>query len=101
MRFDTKVTFYTEKKGQYNPYTSKHEHARKMWEVLANVTDLGTQSQMRLLGKLDSGAKTVRLLEDPPESWSYLTINDGKTRYVKKTEVKALKGHALIVGEQK
>lgn len=101
MRFDTKVTFYTEKKGQYNPYTSKHEQARETWEVLANVTDLGTQSQMRLLGKLDSGAKTVRLLEDPPAGWSYLTINDGKTRYVKKTEVRALKGHALIVGEQK
>lgn len=101
MRFDTKVTFYTEKKGQYNPLTSRHEHAREPWEVLANVTDLGTQSQMRLLGKLDSGAKTVRLLEDPPESWSYLTINEGKARYVKKTEVRALKGHALIVGEQK
>lgn len=101
MRYDTKVTFYTEKKGQYNPYTSKHEHAREMWEVLANVTDLGTQSQMRLLGKLDSGAKTVRLLEDPPAGWSYLTINDDKSRYIKKTEVRALKGHALIVGEQK
>lgn len=101
MRFDTKVTFYTEKKGQYNPYTSKHEHAREMWEVLANVTDLGTQSQMRLLGKLDNGAKTIRLLEDTPESWSYLTINEGKARYVKKTEIRALKGHALIVGEQK
>ena len=101
MRFDTKVTFYTEKKGQYNPLTSKHEHAREMWEVLANVTDLGTQSQMRLLGKLDNGAKTIRLLEDPPESWSYLTINEGKARYVKKTEIRALKGHALIVGEQK
>ena len=101
MRYDTKVTFYTEKKGQYNPYTSKHEHARGMWEVLANVTDLGTQSQMRLLGKLDSGAKTVRLLENPPEGWSYLTIGDSKARYVKKTEVRALKGHALIVGEQK
>ena len=101
MRFDTKITFYTEKKGQYNPYTSKHEHAREPREVLANITDLGTQSQMRLLGKLDSGAKTVRLLEDPPESWSYLTINNDKARYVKKTEVRALKGHSLIVGEQK
>ena len=101
MRFDTKVTFYTEKKGQYNPLTSRHEHAREMREVLANKTDLGTQSQMRLLGKLDSGAKTVRLLEDPPNGWSYLTIGNSKARYVKKTEVKALKGHALIVGEQK
>lgn len=101
MRYDTKITFYTEKKGQYNPYTSKHEHAREPWEVLANITDLGTQSQIRLLGKLDSGAKTVRLLEEPPADWSFLKIGDGKTLYVKKTEVKALKGHALIVGEQK
>lgn len=101
MRFDTKITFYTEKKGQYNPYTSKHEHARETWEVLANVTDLGTQSQIRLLGKLDSGAKTVRLLEAPPAGWSYLTIGDNKARYIKKTEVRALKGHSLIVGEQK
>ena len=101
MRFDTKVTFYTEKKGQYNPLTSKHEHARETWEVLANVTDLGTQSQMRLLGKLDSGAKTVRLLESPPAGWFYMTVGDSKTRYVKKTEVRTLKGHALIVGEQK
>lgn len=101
MRFDTKVTFYTEKKGQYNPYTSKHEHSREPWEVLANVTDLGTQSQMRLLGKLDSGAKTVRLLEDPPDGWSFLKIGDSKARYVKKAEVRALKGHSLIVGEQK
>lgn len=101
MRFDTKVTFYTEKKGQYNPYTSKHEHARETWEVLANVTDLGTQSQIRLLGKLDNGAKTVRLLEAPPAGWSYLTIGDSNTRYIKKTEVRALKGHSLIVGEQK
>ena len=101
MRYDTKVTFYTDKKGQYNPLTSKHEHAREMWEVLANVTDLGTQSQMRLLGKLDSGAKTVRLLEEPPAGWSYLKIGDSKARYVKKTEVRALKGHSLIVGEQK
>lgn len=101
MRYDTKVTFYTEKKGQYNPLTSKHEHARETWEVLANVTDLGTQSQMRLLGKLDSGAKTVRLLEAPPDGWSFLKIGDSKARYVKKTEVRALKGHSLIVGEQK
>lgn len=101
MRYDTKVTFYTEKKGQYNPLTSKHEHAHEPWEVLANVTDLGTQSQMRLLGKLDSGAKTVRLLEDPPDGWSFLKIGDSKARYVKKTEVRTLKGHSLIVGEQK
>lgn len=101
MRYDTKVTFYTEKKGQYNPLTSKHEHARETWEVLANVTDLGTQSQMRLLGKLDSGAKTVRLLEDPPDGWSFLKIGDSKARYVKKTEVRALKGYSLVVGEQK
>lgn len=101
MRYDTKVTFYTEKKGQYNPLTSKHEHARETWEVLANVTNLGTQSQMRLLGKLDSGAKTVRLLEDPPDGWSFLKIGEDNARYIKKTEVKALKGRALIVGEQK
>ena len=69
-----------EKKGQYNPLTSKHEHAREPWEVLANVTDVGTQSQIRLLGKLDSGAKTVRLLEDPPSGWSFLEIGDGKAR---------------------
>ena len=101
MRYDTKVTFYTEQKGQYNPLTSKHEHAREPWEVLANVTDVGTQSQIRLLGKLDSKAKTVRLLEEPPAGWSFLKIGEGKACYVKKTEVRALKGHSLIVGEQK
>lgn len=99
MRYDTKVIFYKDEKDKYNPRTSKHEHSIKSWTMLANVTDLGTNKQVELLGGLSQGAKTVRLPSEISAAWDYLMIENDNIQYRFKASIDVLKGYAMIVGQ--
>lgn len=99
MRYDTKVVFYKDEKGIYNPKTSKHEHKFTSWNVWANVTDLGTAKQVELLGKISQGTKTVRLPSEISAAWDYLMIENDNIQYRFKASIDVLKGYAMIVGQ--
>lgn len=98
MRFDTKITFYRKVDIDYNPKTSKHIYKLISWQEWANVTDIGTASQVELLGKIEQGVKTIRLIQQPA-NWDYLQIKDSSTRYRFNSSINALKGYAMIVGQ--
>lgn len=98
MRYDTEITFYRDE-TKYNPKTSKREHIKTSFTRFANVTDLGTAKQVKLLGKITQGTKTVRLPSNNLSEWDYLTIMGDHTHYKFKSSIKVLKGFAMIVGE--
>lgn len=99
MRFDTKVTFW-QSSTKYVPgkgYGAK----TKLTEIMANVTDLGTNRSMQLVGDVNTGNKVVRLVTPVGVKWDSLTIGDDESKaYVALTSVDVLKGHTLIVGEK-
>lgn len=99
MRYDTKVVFYKDEKGIYNPKTSKHEHKLISWNVWANVTDLGSAKQVELLGKISQGTKTVRLISKLDNPWDYLMIENDGNHYRFKSSIDVSKGFAMIVGQ--
>ena len=98
MRFDTKITFYHKIDTGYDPKTSEHVYKLTSWQEWANVTDVSTASQVELLGKIEQGVKTIRLMQQPLD-WDYLQIKDSSTRYRFNSSINALKGYAMIVGQ--
>lgn len=102
MRYDQTATFYEKGQRRYNPRTSSYEGGTaEIATIECNVTDLGTDRQMELLGALKQGQKVVRLQERPPEKWSFLVLsNDNSKHYILTTALETLKGYTLIVGEQ-
>lgn len=101
MRYDTKVYFWSELSKKYNPHTHKYEDAILNKEArFANVTDLGMERQVRLLGGIKTGSKTVRLPVADLKKWSYMTLDsEGKgTKYRFVSSLNVLKGCAMIVG---
>ncbi|KAF0422772.1 hypothetical protein [Pediococcus pentosaceus] len=97
MRFTDRIKFY--KNGKYNPKTSTYDDPELVGEAVANVTHVGTTRSMQLFGNINSDKQTVRLIESFDKDWSYLTINDNKTHYVKVTAIIPLKINGYIVGE--
>lgn len=98
MRFDTKVTFYKES-TRYVPgqgYGGKS----KVAEIMANVTDLGTNRSKQLFGEVDTGNKVIRLVRPVGSDWDALTIERDLKTYVSVTKTNVLKGLTLIVGEK-
>ena len=63
-----------------------------------NVTDVGTVKSVQLFVDYKQNSLVIRLYAAPPK-WSYLTIDDGKQKYVLQTMRKPLKLFTLIVGE--
>lgn len=98
MRYDTKVSFYQSKKA-YDPRISRYSVSDKLLDTqMANATDLGTNRQVALFGVLKSNQKTIRLIEKPPSTWSFLMLENDDTHYKLSTELQTLKGYAMIVG---
>ena len=103
MRYDTKVLFWNAGTGKYNPVTHTHDNHRKLvFTAYANVTDLGLDKQVELLGGIKEGSKTIRLAHEPEHNgeWDYMTINSHaspKYRFVSSLNV--LKGYAMVVGK--
>lgn len=102
MRYDQTAAFYEKGQRRYNPRTSTYEGgAQEIATIECNVTDLGTNRQVQLLGALKQGQKVVRLQTRPPEKWSFLVLsNDNDKHYILTTALDTLKGYTLIVGEQ-
>lgn len=100
MRYDTPIHFYYEQNhNQFDIDTGKHNKDTTTFKQMANVTDLGANKQVAILGKLTQGSKTVRLPFALKRPWSYLTIGDDSKRYKLKSTINVLKGYAMIVGE--
>lgn len=102
MRYDQTATFYEKGQRRYNPRTSTYEGGtQEIATIECNVTDLGTNRQVQLLGALKQGQKVVRLQKRPPEKWSFLVLsNDKEKKYLFTTALDVSKGWTLIVGEQ-
>ena len=100
MRFDTLVSFWTEHTG-YDPDSGQSAAKPKLVAAIyANVTDVGIDRTVQVLGSIAIKAKTVRLLDAPPAVWGYLTLGtDDETHYRLTTGREPLHGHTLIVGE--
>lgn len=99
MRYDTKVSLFNEGREIYNPRTHKHE--KKNEKVLCqfcNVTDLGTQKQVELLGGLKEGSKTIRMIKKPKVQWTTAKIDGDERVYRFMSSLHVLKGYAMIVG---
>lgn len=101
MRYDQTATFYEKGQRRYNPRTSSYEgDAVEITIIECNITGLGTDRQMELLGALKQGQKVVRLQTRPPEKWSFLVLSNDDKHYILTTALETLKGYTLIVGEQ-
>lgn len=99
MRYDTKVTFWSEGTDKYNPITHKHEiKAKKVASEYCNVTDLGTSKQVELLGALKEGSKTIRMVALPKFKYDYITVEKDSYKYRFRSSLNVLKGYAIIVG---
>ena len=69
-----------------------------MATVMANVTELGTNRSMELLGSYTANSKVVRL-GSVPGKWSYLMIGDIDKKYRLQTSRQTQKMTSLLVGE--
>lgn len=99
MRYDTKVTFWSEGTDKYNPITHKHEiKAKKVASEYCNVTDLGTSKQVELLGALKEGSKTIRIIDLPPDKYDFIKIENDSHKYRFVSSLNVSKGYAMIVG---
>lgn len=99
MRYDTKVTFWSEGTDKYNPITHKHEiKAKKVASEYCNVTDLGTSKQVELLGALKEGSKTIRIIDLPTDKYDFIKIENDSHKYRFVSSLNVSKGYAMIVG---
>lgn len=84
MRFDKKITFVTQKDGNYNPYKGEYGAPIRIETIKrANVTDLGADRSVKLFGDILEGVKVIRLLRPFNKSWDYVKI-DGFTYVISK-----------------
>lgn len=100
MRLDTVVKFYSESERHYD--SKAHGYvggAVLVATVMANVTELGTNRSMELLGSYTANSKVVRLVDSVPSKWSYLMIDDIDKKYRLQTSRQTQKMTSLLVGE--
>ena len=101
MRFNNNVKFYYEEAERYDPTSGEWVGGEKLIaEVIANVTDLGTNRSSQLFGDVNTQAKVIRMVRPVGAVWSYCLIDDDTTKYVQMTARDPLKAHTLIVGER-
>lgn len=100
VRMDSLVRFYSATARKYNPRTHQYEGNTEMIaELPANVTDVGTDRSVQVLGNLNANSRVVRTYEEPPTKWDYVLIDGHVTHYRLQTIRKPLKLYTLIVGE--
>lgn len=100
MRYDTKVYFWKDGTGKYNPVTHKHEKSIQLtYTAYANVTDLSLTNQVELLGGIKEGSKTIRMTVLPPDKYDYIKIAEDPHTYRFVSSLEVLKGYAMIVGQ--
>ena len=102
MRFNNNVKFYSEEAEHYDPVSGEYVGGEKLVaELIANVTDLGTDRATALFGDVNHSAQVIRLAVPVGAVWSYCLIDDDSTKYVQMAARNPLKAHTLIVGERK
>lgn len=100
MRYNHEIKFFNEGKRKYNPVTSSYEGGSELVaDVMGNVTDVGADRTVRLLGSITQGVKIIRLVEPIEKVWAYLTIDDSPTKYRMRTTTILLKNVSILVGE--
>lgn len=100
MRYDTKVNFLSNDEKKYNPRIHQYEgNTRLVNQEMANVTDLGLTRQVEIFGAFKEGRKTIRLMNKPPEKWSFLMLENDENKYFLLSSLNPSKGYALIVDE--
>ena len=100
MRYDMKINFFNSEEKKYNPRTHQYEGSTRLVnQEMANVTDLGLTRQVEIFGAFKEGRKTIRLINKPPEKWSFLMLENDKNKYFLLSSLNPSKGYALIVGE--
>lgn len=100
MRYNHEIKFFNEGKRKYNPITSSYEGELELVaDVMGNVTDVGADRTVRLLGSITQGVKIIRIVEPIEKKWAYLTIDDGSTKYRMRTTTIPLKNVSILVGE--
>lgn len=100
VRFDHEINFYTEESKHYNPLTSQTDGGSKLVaSTMGNVTDVGADRMVRLLGSITQGVKIIRIVEPIEKKWAYLTIDDSSTKYRMRTTTIPLKNVSILVGE--
>lgn len=99
MRYDTKVYFWKDETGKYNPVTHKHDNNLKLvFTAYANVTDLGLAKQVELLGSIKEGSKTIRMIDLPTDKYDFIKIENDSHKYRFVSSLNVSKGYAMIVG---
>ncbi|GKS80728.1 hypothetical protein LPAF129_04130 [Ligilactobacillus pabuli] len=102
MRFNNNVKFYSDEAEHYDPTSGEWVGGEKLIaEVIANVTDLGTNRSVALYGDVNIQAYVIRTINPIDYNWSYCTIDGGNTQYIANTKRVPLKNNTLIVGERK
>lgn len=100
MRYDTVIKFYDDANKKYNPRTHQYNGGIEFVKaMMANVTDLGLTRQVEIFGAFKEGRKTIRLINEPPEKWSFLMLENDDKKYTLLSSLNPSKGYALIVGE--
>lgn len=100
MRIDTAVHFYSSGERRYNPKIHAYDGGiTELGTIMGNVTDLGTNRSVAILGRITAEAKVIRLMLPAPPQWEWLTIGDDEAKYRLTTARTVLKGNTLIVGE--
>jgi hypothetical protein len=100
VRYNHEIKFFNEGKRKYNPITSSYEGELELVaDVMGNVTDVGADRTVRLLGSITQGVKIIRIVEPIEKKWAYLTIDDGSTKYRMRTTTIPLKNVSILVGE--
>ncbi|MGX7202390.1 hypothetical protein BCR22_07375 [Enterococcus plantarum] len=85
MRYNTKVTFVTEKNGYYDPEIGEHIEPSKTEKTKrVNMTDLGTDRSVKIFGEIDESAKVIRLLRPYNKKWDYVMIDNRRFELVTK-----------------
>ena len=99
MTYNVLVTFHTIK-SPYNPKVGKPvDEEINSQEIMANVTDMGTEQTQQLFGNVKHQMIVIRLREMPVGSWSYLTLEDSGKHFVRVTSRQPQKANTLIVSE--
>lgn len=100
MRFDQTVTFWSQLDRKYNPKTSQYEgEIKQVDKVTANITDVGLVKSVQTYGNYAQRGWTIRLKRPVTVIWSYLTIDDGETKYRLQNGRQPINATTLIVGE--
>ena len=100
MIFDRYVTFHDKSGRKYDPKQHKYVGSdSQIMRLRANVTDVSTDKSVQLFGDYKHRALVIRLTKEPPQKWSYLTLDGDPKQYALNTMRKPLKYYTLIVGE--